>query len=165
MHVHFDPDTVDWNSLLRPNHHQNGGAYFIGRPYQRGGGFGSVLGGIFRFLLPALKSVGRELGREGLVVGSKVLGDLAHGKSLRSSIVEEGAAGLRNVIDRTNPSEGLRNLVESAESRLQRGKGAPRKRANPKTVTSNGKRRTARSRPKNALTPYNRRHRDLLAQL
>jgi hypothetical protein len=124
MHVHFDPETVDWRVYLVQS--GGGGGFYVGRPYQRGAGIGAVLGGIFRFLLPVLKGVGRELGREGLAVGSKVLGEVAQGKALRDSLIEGTADGLRNVIDRTKPSEGLRNLVNAAATRLQqqqRGRG------------------------------------------
>ena len=125
-HVNFDPDTVNWQSYFS----QTGG-YFVGRPYQRGGGIGSVFSSLFRFLLPVLKSAGKELGKEGLAVGSRILSDVAQGKDVRSAVVSEAAGGLRNLVDKSRASDGLRNLIDQAEGRLQKGggkrKGKPRK--------------------------------------
>ena len=123
-HANFDPDTVNWQSYFS----QTGG-YFVGRPYQRGGGIGSVFSKLFRFLLPVLKSAGKEIGKEGLAVGSRILNDVAQGKNVRSAIVTETAGGLRNLVDKSRASEGLRNLIDEAEGRLQRGGGKKKKKA------------------------------------
>jgi len=149
MHVHFDPETVDWRVYLVQTGGGGGGGFYVGRPYQRGAGIGAVLGGIFRFLLPVLKGVGRELGREGLAVGSKVLGDVAQGKALRDSLIEGTADGLRNVIDRTKPSEGLRNLVDAAAARLQqqRGRGVKGQSKKRAPRIQHAKQRNVRSHP------------------
>jgi hypothetical protein len=122
-HVNFDPDTVNWQSYFS----QTGG-YFVGRPYQRGGGIGSVFSSLFRFLLPVLKSAGKELGKEGLAVGSRILNDVAQGKNARSAVVTETAGGLRNLLDKSRASDGLRNLIDEAEGRLQKGGGKKKKR-------------------------------------
>jgi len=122
MHVVYDPDAIDWHLLLSSQ--SGGGAYFIGVPHQRGGGIGAVFSSLFRFLLPALKSAGKELGKEGLAVGARVLGSLAEGRPLRDSVITEASEGLRNLVDRTNPTESLKTVVSGAESRLkQKGGG------------------------------------------
>ena len=150
VHVNFDPDSVNWQSYFT----QSGG-YFVGRPYQRGGGIGSVFSSLFRFLLPVLKSAGREIGKEGLAVGSRILGDVAQGKNVRSAVVTETAGGLKNLLDKSRASDGLRNLIDEAESRLQKGGGKmkTKKRAAPRKKRATQQKRSApkRSVARNSL--------------
>ena len=67
----FDPATVDWKTFF--NLQQGGGAYFEGYPYQRGYGIESVIRSLYRFLLP----IGKEIGKEGLSLGGRILDDIA----------------------------------------------------------------------------------------
>jgi hypothetical protein len=138
MHINFDPETVDWGDFITlqrgggayfsgfPYQRGAGGAYFAGFPYQRGAGIGTVFGTIFRFLLPLIRSAGKEIGREGLATGARILGNLAEGKAARSAVVEETAEGLKNLINRSDPQEALRRLVDKAQTRLQKGSGRKR---------------------------------------
>lgn len=135
MHVNFNPDTVEWAEFLQSGGgayfegfpYQRGyGAYFAGFPYQRGYGIGSVFGSIFRYLLPMLKTAGKEIGREGLATGARILGNLAEGKQLKSAVVEETSEGLKKLIERSDPQAALRQLVEHATTRIQRGSGTKR---------------------------------------
>lgn len=139
-HVNFDPDSVNWQSYFS----QTGG-YFVGRPYQRGGGIGSVFSSLFRFLLPVLKSAGKELGKEGLAVGSRILNDVAQGKNVRSAVVTETAGGLRNLVDKSRASDGLRNLIDQAEGRLQKGGGKRKRTSHRKRVIRRKSRPAKRS--------------------
>lgn len=143
MHVVFDPDSIDWHGHITSQ--RGGGAYFEGFPYQRGAGIGSVFGSLFRFLLPIFKSAGKEIGREGLAVGARVLGDLAQGKNLRHSVINETSEGLRNLVDRTNPSEALKSVVNESQQRLLKGSGSRKKQKRKRAVSSTKKRTGARS--------------------
>ena len=147
MHVVFNPDTVDWGVHLIQT---GGGAYFVGIPYQGGAGLGSVFRSIFRFLLPALKTAGKELGREGLATGARVLGNLAQGQDLRSSVISETSEGLKNIIDRTQPQEAMKKLINKAQSRLQKGSGKKR-RAIPRKLSLTKRQRARRSVPNKRL--------------
>lgn len=124
VHVIFDPDAVDWLAFYT----QTGGGYgyFVGRPYQRGAGLGTVFSSLFRFLLPVFKAAGRELGKEGLAAGSRILGNVAEGKNLRSAVVDETATGLRNLVGRADLNEGVRGIIDQAQRRLQGGRGRRR---------------------------------------
>ncbi|KAH7714307.1 Protein F19G12.2 [Aphelenchoides avenae] len=73
-------------------------------------------------------SAGREIGREGLATGARILGNLAEGKAARNAVVEETAEGLKNLINPSDPQAALRSLVDKAESRLQQQRGGGRKR-------------------------------------
>lgn len=143
-HVNFNPDSVDWRPILLSVQH-GGGAYFVGVPYQRGAGLGTVFRSIFRFLLPALKSAGRELGREGLATGARVLGNMAQGQNLRSAVVTETSEGLKNLIDRTQPAEALKGLINEAHSKLQQRGSGKKRRATGRRVSVQRKRARGRS--------------------
>ena len=75
-HVPFNPDDVDWTDYFNEMCAQNGGGQrlsFLGPHYQRGAGIGSIFASMIRFLTPIAKAAAREIGREGLAVGSRVL--------------------------------------------------------------------------------------------
>ena len=136
MHVVFNPDGVEWNQYIQTGGgayfsgvpYQRGyGAYFSGVPYQRGYGFGAIVGSVVRFLLPMLRTVGKELGTVGLAAGARILGDVAKGKNLRSAVVDETSDGLRNLIERNKPQEKLVQLIDKAQARLQKGNGKKRR--------------------------------------
>ncbi|KAH7680351.1 hypothetical protein AAVH_41275 [Aphelenchoides avenae] len=144
MHINFDPEMVDWGEFVTVQtgggayftgfpYQRGSGAYFAGFPYQRGAGIGTVFGTIFRFLLPLIKSAGREIGREGLATGARILGNLSEGKSTRNAVVEETAQGLKNLINRSDPQAALRTLVDKAQARLQQ-RGSGRKRGTTLTL-------------------------------
>lgn len=111
-HINFNPDSIDWREFFAQP--QVGGSYFQGVPYMRGSGVGSIFRSLYRYLLPITKSIGKEVGREGLSVGARVLGDLAKGEEPKQTIA-------------THSREGLRNLLHSASDKLQKGSGKRRK--------------------------------------
>lgn len=130
MHVNFDPNSIDWSNYFNTKVRQAGagknsgsGPFFVGMPYQRGAGVGSFFRRIIRFLLPLMGEAGREIGREGISTGVRVLGDLAEGKPLRNSVVNGASEGLKNMVRRANPNEGLVNLIDQAANKLQKGGG------------------------------------------
>lgn len=140
MHVVFNPDVVEWDQFIQTGGgayfsgvpYQRGyGAYFSGVPYQRGFGFGAIVGSVVRFLLPMLRTVGKELGTEGLAAGARILGDVAKGKNLRSAVVDETSDGLRSLIERNKPQEKLVQLIDKAQARLQKGSGKRRQKRKP----------------------------------
>ena len=65
MHSDFDPNKVNWLALIHAaddKPHQYGGSSytpFVGLPYQRGAGIGSIFRSLLRFLIP----IGREAGK------------------------------------------------------------------------------------------------------
>ena len=100
VHVQFDPASF-------PNYHQIGFEsdynYFKGLPpyqrgfgyHQRGAGLGDILKGIWRFLLPVIKSpaareIGQTLGKEAISSGSKILTRVIEGDPLKTAALEEG---------------------------------------------------------------------------
>ena len=97
VHVAFDPDSIDWLPFFQSQ--MGGGYFFEGQQFQRGNGLSSVFSTIFRYLLPIGKTIGKELGKEGIQMSSRVLNRLAGGENLRDSLVTESQKGLKNVVD------------------------------------------------------------------
>ncbi|KAH7670034.1 Protein F19G12.2, partial [Aphelenchoides avenae] len=130
------PGEMVEDTFLTPQYHRvlakqlsetGGSAYFAGTPYQRGAGIGSVFGSLFRYLLPVLKTFGKEIGREGLSVGSRVLNDIATGSDVRNAVVSHASDGLRNILAQHDVNEGLRGAVNLAQRKLQKGGGSKKK--------------------------------------
>lgn len=121
MHVLYDPSKEDWTSFFSqqiggayyqgvPQQRGFGDSYYVGFPHQRGYGIGAIFANLGRFLLPIVKSIGKNVGREALFMGSRVLDDLATGEKLKESIVKEGTTSIKN-------------LAKQTHDRLQSGQG------------------------------------------
>lgn len=100
-----------------------GGPYFVGVPYQRGAGIGSLFRRLMRLLLPVITNAGKELTKESISTGVKVLSEIADGKNVRDSLVGGTGDALKNIVRRTDPSTGLVNLIDRAQQKLQKGGG------------------------------------------
>jgi len=142
-HVFFNPDDVDWNDYFLTQYQQHGGGgdgpYFAGSLYQRGAGIGSIFASLLRFLVPIAKAAGRELGREGLAVGSRVLSSVAEGQALKKAAINEVAQGARNIVGRRDMNAELLKIINEGHEKIQRGKGKR------KTVSRNKNLRRGRS--------------------
>lgn len=126
MHVDFDPFKVDWDSFSSGGagvvagdiSMQYGGeyAFFRGLPYQRGSGIGSVLRSfMMRYLLPIGKEIGVAIGRQGLESGNRVLGNVLEGKDLKESLVTEGKAGLKNLLEKAARNVDVQRQKQKGE--------------------------------------------------
>jgi hypothetical protein len=73
------------------------GAIYSGPLYQKGYGIGSFLGGLFRSVLPMLKSRGLSIGKHLLKAGVDVLGDVQENKSVKSSLIDRKAEIFQNM--------------------------------------------------------------------
>jgi hypothetical protein len=98
VHVTFDPDSVDWQEFFEMQH--GGAYYFEGLPYMRGAGIGSIFSTLFKYLMPLGKTIGRELGKEGINTGARLLNRISSGEDLKSSLTSESQQGLKNLVDR-----------------------------------------------------------------
>lgn len=90
MHVFYNPESEDWLGYFD---RQSGEGVFRGLMYQRGAGIGSIFRSMFRYLLPVAKSIGREVGLEGLATGSRILGEVASGKDVKGAVADEYVKG------------------------------------------------------------------------
>lgn len=62
------------------------GLVYKGAPFQRGHGIGSFLGGLFRSILPLLKSGAKFVGKEALNAGAGVLSDIVNSQPIDESV-------------------------------------------------------------------------------
>ena len=67
--------------------HQAGKGYpmFAGRRYQRGHGLGSIFGGLFKAAMHLLKKGAKTLGREALITGLNIAGDVVQGRNIKQA--------------------------------------------------------------------------------
>ena len=108
------------------------GHFYAGAPYQKGYGIGSWLGGLFRTVLPLLRSGAAAVGREAARAGSHVLADVAVGDKFGESLNKHAV-------------EAIGNLKRRAASNMQ-GSGAIKRRKITKkahSATTARRRRTA----------------------
>ncbi|KAE8738151.1 hypothetical protein FOCC_FOCC016377 [Frankliniella occidentalis] len=129
--------TVD-EYYLRQAQTGSGLPYYSGISGQRGHGFGSFLGGLFRTIVPLFTSGAKMLGSEALRAGTGVLADMAAGQNPVESLKRRGAAAGHSLVDRL--SGGMQgNGIKRARGRrsVQSGRVARRgnTRAAPKRST------------------------------
>ena len=91
------------------------GQYYAGSSHQKGYGIGSWLGGLFRTVLPILRSGAVAVGREAARAGSHVLADVAVGDNFKESLNKHAG-------------EAVGNLKRRAASAAQQGYGAIKRR-------------------------------------
>lgn len=101
--------------------HQAGsgiGIVYKGLPHQRGHGIGSFLGGLFRTVLPFLKSGAKAVGKELLHGGVGVLSDVINSQPIQDSV------NSRFKVASTN----LKKKADDKVNSLMTGSGYKRKR-------------------------------------
>lgn len=79
------------------------GHFYAGSSHQKGYGIGSWLGGLFRTILPILRSGATAVGKEAVRTGSHVLADIAGGENLRTSAkkrIEQAGENLTSSLKR-----------------------------------------------------------------
>jgi hypothetical protein len=116
--------------------------FYAGSAYQRGYGqkgygLGSWLGGLFRSVLPLLKSGALTVGREAARAGSHVLADVAVGDNFKESLSKHGKAAVGN-------------LKRKAEGAMQ-GSGAIKRRRPPPKPHSVSTARQRKTAPPNVV--------------
>lgn len=98
------------------------GYYYAGSSYQKGYSIGGFLGGLFRTILPFLRSGAAAVGREALRASSHILADATDTKQpIRESV-------------RRHATEAKDNLIKQLAKKMT-GSGIKRKRIGPLTQT------------------------------
>ena len=76
-----------YKDLFRPGEQSGGGIdVFSGRPVMGGDGLGSVLSGLARIVLPALKRRAINLGKRVLNAGRSIVGDIMRRDNVKQSL-------------------------------------------------------------------------------
>ena len=111
------------------------GSGFVGQPYQRGAGLGSLFKGLFRAILPVAKSVGKSVGRQALRTGTEIASDVLAGKSLKDAAEERGRVAASKLLKRAGrkiarqkgQGLGIRNTKKQTTKPPTTIKGAAKK--------------------------------------
>lgn len=96
--------------------------FYAGSSHQKGYGIGSWLGGLFRTVLPLLRSGASAVGREAARAGSHVLADVASGDNFSESF-------------KNHAKQAVTNLKRKAASEMS-GNGIKRRRVTKKAQTT-----------------------------
>jgi len=72
---------------------------FYGARAQRGHGLGSILSGLFRSAMPLIKKGAAAVGRQALKTGAKIAGDVADGRSFKTSVRHRLVEGGQTLLD------------------------------------------------------------------
>lgn len=118
VHILFDTSNVQLSDFVQHGAgltyfeglppYQRGRGYYVGIPRQRGAGLSSIFKGLWRLLLPMLKTTGKTLGQEGLATGSRILSGLAEGGNLKDTLSSEAKTGVENVVQRMQQGKGIK---------------------------------------------------------
>ena len=63
---------------------------FVGTPYQRGAGLGSIFASLFRAITPMAKSVAKTVGKRALNAGLNVASDIVAGEPVKETLKTRG---------------------------------------------------------------------------
>ncbi|KAH7716703.1 hypothetical protein AAVH_15885 [Aphelenchoides avenae] len=116
----FSAGDVIYTSEVSINDIQFGaGAYFTGVPFQRGGGIGGTLMRFWRFLVPLVKPIAKEIGKEGMHAGARILENVADGQRVSDAVVEQGRQSVRNLARRVQRGDGVKRRRSKIDSASQ----------------------------------------------
>ncbi len=97
---------------------------FRGTAYQRGGGFGSLIGGLLKSFLPVAKTIGKTVGKQALRTGVEVAADALSGRNLGQSFEERGKAGAVKLLAKgAKRLEGKQQKRKTKKKTNQKGRG------------------------------------------
>ena len=100
MRATYSPDSEKfWVQYFLAQSKQTG-AGFIGTPYQRGAGLGSLFRGIFRSLMPIVKSAGKAIGKQALSAGAEIASDVVAGKPIKAAVKRRSKASVSALLSK-----------------------------------------------------------------
>jgi hypothetical protein len=101
---------------------------FRGRQFQRGHGLGSIIGSLFRKILPTATKVGKTVGKELLKTSAHVASDALAGRDIAESLEQRSKQGAAKLL-----SKGLKQIEEPKQTttkkklkgkkKIQKGRG------------------------------------------
>ncbi len=122
MRLQYSPQDVKfWSDFL---HDDQIGAGFIGQPYQRGAGIGSFFRSLFRMAAPVLKRAAKAVGKQALVTGANVVGDIISGGDIAQVIETRGKEALTTMANKTAKRMQEAKNFEEMGKEDQEGSGA-----------------------------------------
>lgn len=119
-----DSDRVWTQHYLRQS-----GAGFVGIPYQRGSGLGSFFRGIFRALMPIVKSAGKSIGKQALTAGANIASDVVAGKTIKGAVNRHGRKGAEALLKKAAAELAKQEGTGKRKRITKRKKPATRRKA------------------------------------
>ena len=130
VHVRFDPSSIEQYSnqigygLGELTYFKGLPPYQRGYGFQKGAGLGDIFKGIWRFLLPVIKSpamkeLGQTVGKEAISSGANILNRVVQGEPLKAAALEEGKSAAETLLEKG---------IEKIKHSRQKGSGLPIKR-------------------------------------
>lgn len=101
-YIDFDPSQFEWFALF-DGQKGRGSDRYIAYYNHRGYGFFSSF---YKLLIPILKSVGKEVGKEALATGAKTLADVVEGKKLKESAIARSKEGMHHLMTKGAQATG-----------------------------------------------------------
>lgn len=95
-YVEFNPSTFEWFALFN-GQKGRGADRYVAYYNHRGYGFFSSF---YRLLIPILKNVGREVGKEALAASARTLTDVVEGKKLKDAALKQSKAGVNKLLEK-----------------------------------------------------------------
>jgi hypothetical protein len=105
---------------------------FVGMPYQRGAGLGSIFASLFRAIAPMAKSAAKAVGRKALNAGLGVAADALAGQNVKDSFKTHATAMGQDLV--TDAQSALKRRMTGSGRGRGRGRGRGGKRARKATV-------------------------------
>ena len=147
-------DPSVWENYFNEQSVQHGRGLlgFRGSQYQRGSGIGSLLGGLFRSILPIAKNVGKTVGKQALRTATEVASDALSGRDVGEALEERAKTGAKKLL-----RKGVKKLdsnVSRKRKRVVKQKGfglGTRIKSGSRTTVLSAKKRRALSDQKEAL--------------
>ena len=97
-----------------------------------------IFRGIFKFLLPVAKSVGKTVGKQALSAGSNIAADLLQGQSFQDSLKTHGGKAIKRTVKQLAGNQTAKKKPQKAVRRVQKGRGVgSRKRSKAKARGKN----------------------------
>lgn len=101
-YVNFDPSTFEWFALF-DGQKGRGGDRYVAYYNHRGYGFFSSF---YKLLIPILKNVGKEVGREALATSARTLTDVVEGKNIKDSALKQSKMGVHRLLEKGTKATG-----------------------------------------------------------
>lgn len=127
VHVRLDSSNIKYADF-QVGYGLNEITYFKGLPpyqrgygYQRGAGLGDVLRGVWRFLLPIVKSpIAKEIGKEALNRSANILTKVSEGENLKTAAYDEGTKAAESLLEKS--LSGVKNRQKGSGLHIKRRK-------------------------------------------
>ena len=98
---------------------------------QRGYGLGGLFKGLMRVVTPHIKQGLKKVGKRALKTGLEVIGDVAQGENIKSSLKRRATENVQDFISSSPTKKQRTNSNKTTSSKAARGRGRRGRKASP----------------------------------